>query len=272
VSAARTATLRILAAPAVELIGRTFPIPAQGCSVGREPGNELVLRDDAASRRHARFDPAGDGGWEVVDTGSGNGVWVNDRRVTRHRLASGDLVQIGHTKLQFVAPQPDAPAWAVTQLAGLPATGPTCMRCGNPLPGGVRFCGHCGAPAQPGMAGGAVPLYHGPAPQHAVASPAPPYVAPLAPPPYHPPPPVPGGFAVHPPGGAVPGLAPPAAGYAQPLPTKAPARSGPSGCAIGCFALSLLLFFGTVVGSVWALHHTGHLRLPGVASAAAPPG
>jgi hypothetical protein len=41
----------------------------------------------------------------------------------------------------------------------------------------------------------------------------------------------------------------------------APPRPRASGCAIGCFVASVLLFLATVLGAVYVLHRTGHLQL-----------
>jgi pSer/pThr/pTyr-binding forkhead associated (FHA) protein len=37
----------------------------------------------------------------VQDLKSTNGTFVNDRRVSRHPLAEGDVIQVGETCLQF---------------------------------------------------------------------------------------------------------------------------------------------------------------------------
>jgi len=54
---------------------------------------DLRLDDSNVSRQHAAIERVGDG-WYVVDLGSTNGVYVGGQRVTRHRLASGDVIEI----------------------------------------------------------------------------------------------------------------------------------------------------------------------------------
>jgi len=44
---------------------------------------------------------AAEGGFEVLDLGSTNGTWVNERRVGRHSLAAGDSIKLGESLLQF---------------------------------------------------------------------------------------------------------------------------------------------------------------------------
>jgi pSer/pThr/pTyr-binding forkhead associated (FHA) protein len=75
-------------------------------TVGRRPGNDVVLDwDSEVSRVHAALERIG-ADWTVVDDGlSHNGTYVNGQRVTsRHRLRDGDTISIGGTVLAFRAP------------------------------------------------------------------------------------------------------------------------------------------------------------------------
>ena len=58
------------------------------------------LRFDAAlvSRLHCRLE-AGEETLEVIDLASRNGTFVNDKRVDRARLTSGDRLRIGRVEL-----------------------------------------------------------------------------------------------------------------------------------------------------------------------------
>jgi hypothetical protein len=49
--------------------------------VGRAPGSEIVLDDEAVSRQHTRLERLPDGGWQVVDLGSTNGTYMEDARL-----------------------------------------------------------------------------------------------------------------------------------------------------------------------------------------------
>ena len=72
-------------------------------SVGRAPGSDIQLPwDDAVSRRHARFERAGED-WMVVDDGmSSNGTFVNEEQVSgKRRLRDGDVVRAGATRMTF---------------------------------------------------------------------------------------------------------------------------------------------------------------------------
>jgi diguanylate cyclase (GGDEF)-like protein len=59
--------------------------------------NDIVLDDEAVSRRHARIERRAKG-WAVMDVGSRNGTFVNDREISEvAALRQGDYVQIGRT-------------------------------------------------------------------------------------------------------------------------------------------------------------------------------
>ncbi|MBB3082149.1 FHA domain-containing protein [Geodermatophilus sabuli] len=69
-------------------------------TVGRLPDNDVVLDDLLVSRQHAVLD-RGPTGWTLTDLGTGNGTFVNGRRVTRAPITPGDVIGIGHGLLQF---------------------------------------------------------------------------------------------------------------------------------------------------------------------------
>jgi len=62
--------------------------------IGRQSDNHLVLRDNRASRTHARilFE---DGSWFIEDLESRHGVFVNGERIGRTRLAAADRIEFG---------------------------------------------------------------------------------------------------------------------------------------------------------------------------------
>jgi sigma-B regulation protein RsbU (phosphoserine phosphatase) len=62
--------------------------------IGRQPGNNLVLRDARISRTHARVVAEGGGYW-IEDLDSRNGVFVNDERVSKRRLNALDRIDFG---------------------------------------------------------------------------------------------------------------------------------------------------------------------------------
>ena len=71
-------------------------------SLGRAPGNTIVLHDERASRNHAEIRVNEDGKWDVRDLKSRNGTMVNGNEITsEHTLTDGDTIQIGSTTILF---------------------------------------------------------------------------------------------------------------------------------------------------------------------------
>lgn len=80
--------------------GERFALRAVN-AIGRDPGGDVVLRDDFASARHALVSQEGDGWW-VEDVGSTNGTFLNGDRVTkRMALHFGDEVEVGRVRMRF---------------------------------------------------------------------------------------------------------------------------------------------------------------------------
>ena len=67
-------------------------------TVGRTPRADFILDAALVSRLHCRLTAAADN-LEVVDLRSTNGTFVNDKRVAKARLKSGDRLRIGRVEL-----------------------------------------------------------------------------------------------------------------------------------------------------------------------------
>jgi pSer/pThr/pTyr-binding forkhead associated (FHA) protein len=81
---------------------RTYTIPDDGLSIGRDPGCDVVLGIAGVSRRHAEI-VAGTLGYLIKDS-SMNGVYVNGARVSQARwLGVGDVIRIGTEEFRFEA-------------------------------------------------------------------------------------------------------------------------------------------------------------------------
>jgi FHA domain-containing protein/von Willebrand factor type A domain-containing protein len=81
--------------------GDVFPLSeASAVSIGRAGANDIVLEDSAISGQHCRVRPE-EGRFVLLDLKSTNGTTVNGRRVDRHVLDEGDVIQVGETSLQF---------------------------------------------------------------------------------------------------------------------------------------------------------------------------
>ena len=74
--------------------GREFPLDAGGAIAGRSSEADLVLADDAVSRKHVRFFSKRGRTW-LRDLGSRNGTHVNGNPVELHCLREGDRLLVG---------------------------------------------------------------------------------------------------------------------------------------------------------------------------------
>src|SRR5437763_1893543 len=69
--------------------------------IGRAPDCDVSIHDILLSRKHCRLEPSADGRWTVSDLGSKNGTFVDERRVERHALGDGEVIQVGKTRITF---------------------------------------------------------------------------------------------------------------------------------------------------------------------------
>lgn len=81
--------------------GETFSIETSQLTLGRDPSSDIFLNDVTVSRNHAKITREGHQVW-LMDVGSLNGTYVNNKRVDRAALHFGDEIQIGKFKLIFV--------------------------------------------------------------------------------------------------------------------------------------------------------------------------
>ncbi len=71
-------------------------------TVGRAPTNQVVIKDEQASRNHAELFVTEDR-WTLRDLDSRNGTYVEGRRIRGdHVLAPGEVIRIAHCQLAFV--------------------------------------------------------------------------------------------------------------------------------------------------------------------------
>jgi hypothetical protein len=75
--------------------GQIVELPQSTISIGRDPGNHVMVEDPQVSRQHARLVPQG-GLMVLEDLGSTNGTTVNGLRIVApHTLAHGDEIGLG---------------------------------------------------------------------------------------------------------------------------------------------------------------------------------
>lgn len=71
-------------------------------SIGRSEDNAVVIQADTVSRSHARVLERGRS-WVLVDNGSANGTFLNDKPVDEETLRPNDLFKIGPCIFKFIA-------------------------------------------------------------------------------------------------------------------------------------------------------------------------
>lgn len=75
---------------------RRFELTAAVTTIGRAQDNDIVINNLALSRRHAEIHRQSSRGFEVIDRGSQNGVFVNDERIEGPRpLRDADVITLG---------------------------------------------------------------------------------------------------------------------------------------------------------------------------------
>jgi pSer/pThr/pTyr-binding forkhead associated (FHA) protein len=120
------------------------PITAS-VTLGRSLDCDVWLDDPRLSRTHCRFEPALEGdGWVVIDLGSRNGTFVNNKQILeRHALNHRDVISIGRATVKFHAygytpPRPADPSEATLMpaktRAAIEARQPTPHQAQRPLP------------------------------------------------------------------------------------------------------------------------------------------
>ncbi len=84
--------------------GTNFRIGQERHILGRGPGVDLMLDDQAMSRQHAAIEYDGSA-YRIRDLGSTNGIAVNGRVVQVSELNHGDRIEVGSQVFQYVVEQ-----------------------------------------------------------------------------------------------------------------------------------------------------------------------
>jgi hypothetical protein len=79
--------------------GRQFIGATTELKIGRQPENHICLRDPKVSRFHAII-KIKDSYLTIKDLHSTNGTLVNNMRIRRHKLQSGDLIKLGDSMIR----------------------------------------------------------------------------------------------------------------------------------------------------------------------------
>lgn len=78
-----------------------YPLTRTICRVGRSKDNEVCLDDSSVSRRHAEIHRTSEGKFEIIDTNSTNGVYINNEKIGKAELNEDDLLEIGDFFMNF---------------------------------------------------------------------------------------------------------------------------------------------------------------------------
>lgn len=78
-----------------------YPITRTICRVGRSKDNEICLDDTSVSRRHAEIHRTNEGKFEIIDTNSTNGIYINNEKIGKAELNEEDLLEIGDFFMNF---------------------------------------------------------------------------------------------------------------------------------------------------------------------------
>jgi len=87
-----------------ELGGREFALVRTEIRIGRTEDNDVAVDHRSLSRLHAKIVREETGEWRILDMESANGVTVNGERYAQVSLRSGDVIELGHVKMKFLAP------------------------------------------------------------------------------------------------------------------------------------------------------------------------
>lgn len=84
----------------LEYPGGVYTIEERITVIGRSSDCELTIDDANVSRRHCEIRRIGDG-YSLVDLDSTNGTEVNGQRIQETALMSGDVIEVGTTRITF---------------------------------------------------------------------------------------------------------------------------------------------------------------------------
>ncbi|HVG60469.1 MAG TPA: FHA domain-containing protein [Hyalangium sp.] len=86
-----------------ELKGQEYACIRTEMKIGRTDDNDIVIDHRSLSRTHAKIVREDNGEWRILDMQSANGLTVNGETYAQSALNSGDIIELGHVKLRFIA-------------------------------------------------------------------------------------------------------------------------------------------------------------------------
>ncbi len=101
-----------LAAVDGPLKGQVFELSEASLTIGRGPGNRVVLADPSASREHCAISRAGDR-FRITDLDSHNGTFVNGQPMRDVDLSDGDEIRAGRSVFRVLLTESPEPGSSV---------------------------------------------------------------------------------------------------------------------------------------------------------------
>ena len=80
---------------------KEFPLGRGAMTIGRKDDNDIQIDSKEVSSVHAKLFNYGDH-FFIQDMGSLNGTYVNNKRIVKHHLKKGDLINLGQYTLDFL--------------------------------------------------------------------------------------------------------------------------------------------------------------------------
>ena len=77
-----------------------FPLQKPVVNIGRHSTNDLILQDPHISRHHAQLRAINDR-YVIFDVGSTGGIFLNEKKITRASLQTGDVIRLGTVHLIY---------------------------------------------------------------------------------------------------------------------------------------------------------------------------
>ncbi|NMA42985.1 MAG: PEGA domain-containing protein [Oligosphaeraceae bacterium] len=98
--------------------GKIIPLTEMIFTIGRDPGNKLVINESGVSRHHCSI-RSQDGRWQIEDCNSVNGVLLNDERITDKKvLRPGDRITVFNHEFLFIEDEGKEASSDAKALAG----------------------------------------------------------------------------------------------------------------------------------------------------------
>ena len=82
------------------MVLKDIPLDKPQMTIGRKMDNDIVIDNLAVSGHHARVVEE-NGTYFIEDTGSTNGTFLNDAKIAKQRMQSGDQIRVGKHMLVF---------------------------------------------------------------------------------------------------------------------------------------------------------------------------